>query len=112
MNLKTEEYWKEVLNYLKTNGKMVLYSNLINTKAVELDDLTLQIIFPNGLTTFGKSMLERSENINEIKKIISIITGKQMQIKYIDEKVCNELQKDNIEEVIKTLDVPVNIIEE
>jgi DNA polymerase-3 subunit gamma/tau len=112
VNLKTEEYWKEVLNYLKTNGKMVLYSNLINTKAVELDDLTLQIIFPNGLTTFGKSMLERSENINEIKKIISIITGKQMQIKYIDEKVCNELQKDNIEEVIKTLDVPVNIIEE
>lgn len=111
-NISSEEYWPKVLNSLKTSGRMVLYSNLINTKAKQKDDLTLEVIFPNGLTTFGKSMLEKSENMNEIVKLVSIECGKEMRIKFIDAKEYVPKETNNIEDLIKGLDVPVNIIEE
>ncbi len=110
-NLTSEEYWKNVLDILKTSGKMVLYSNLINTKAKQKDDLTLEVIFPNGLTAFGKSMLEKPENINELTKLVAIQCGKEMRIKYIDAKEYIP-KEENIEEKIKKLDVPIDIIED
>ena len=70
-NKKSENYWQDILSNLKSSGKMVLYSNLINTRAVQLDDLTVGIEFPNGLTPFGKTLLERPENKAELVKQIS-----------------------------------------
>lgn len=111
-NLSSEEYWPKVLEALKSSGRMVLYSNLISTKAKQKDDLTLEVIFPNGLTTFGKTMLEKAENVNEIVKLVSIECGKEMRIKFIDAKEYVPKETNNIEDIIKGLDVPINIIEE
>ena len=110
-NISSEEYWKKVLDTLKTSGRMVLYSNLIGTKAKEKDDLTLEVIFPNGLTTFGKTMLEKPENVNEIAKLVALECGKEMRIKYIDAKEYVSKEENNIEDVIKGLDIPVDIID-
>ena len=111
-NITSEEYWPKVLEKLKSTGKMVLYSNLINTKAKQKDDLTLEIIFSNGLTAFGKTMLERPENINELSKLVSMECGKVMRIKYIDEKEYVQNQEESIEDMVKKLDIPINIIDE
>lgn len=111
-NIPSEEYWPKVLDALKTNGKMVLYSNLVNTKAKQKDDLTLEIIFTNGLTTFGKSMLERPENINELSKLVAMQCGKEMRLKYIDAKEYVPKQESSLEDMVKGLDIPINIIEE
>ena len=111
-NIPCEEYWPKVLDALKTNGKMVLYSNLVNTKAKQKDDLTLEIIFPNGLTAFGKTMLERPENINELSKLVSMQCGKEMRIKYIDAKEYKPKQESSLEDMVKDLNIPINIIEE
>ncbi len=111
-NLTSEEYWKNVLDKLKSTGKMVLYSNLVGAKAKQKDDLTLEIIFPNGLTAFGKSLLERPENKEELTKIVSLECGKQMRITFIDASQYKPKQENNIEEMVKSLDIPVNIIEE
>ncbi len=111
-NISSEEYWPKVLESLRTNGKMVLYSNLVNTKAKQKDDLTLEIIFPNGLTSFGKTMLERPENINELSKLVSMQCGKEMRIKYIDAKEYVPKQSNSLEDMVKDLDIPINIIEE
>lgn len=111
-NLSSEEYWPKVLEALKNSGRMVLYSNLISTKAKQKDDLTLEVIFPNGLTTFGNTMLEKPENINEITKLVSMECGKEMRIKFIDGKEYVPKETNNIEDMIKGLDVPINIIEE
>ena len=111
-NISSEEYWPKVLENLKNTGKMVLYSNLINTKAKQKDDLTLEIIFPNGLTPFGKTLLERPENINELSKLVSMECGKVMRIKYIDEKEYVQKQENSIEDMVKNLDIPINIIDE
>ena len=110
--IKSEEFWAKVLRDLKTNGKMMLYSNLINTKAIQANDMTVEIIFPNGLTAFGRSLLEKPENIKELVTMISIACGKEMKIKYIDAKTEEISKTKNIEEMVKDLEVPVQIIEE
>lgn len=111
-NLTSEQYWPKVLDSLKNSGKMVLYSNLVNTKAKQKDDLTVEIVFPKGLTTFGKSMLERPENMNELAKMIYMECGKQMRIKYVDAADYVAPKEDKIEDMVKNLDIPINIIEE
>ncbi len=110
-NIKSEDYWPKVLEQLKTNGKMILYSNLMNTKARQIDDLTVEIIFTNGLTTFGKNLLETPENMNELVKLISMQAGKQMRVKYIDAKQVKVKKESTLEDMVKDLDIPINIID-
>ena len=62
----------------------MIYTNLLNTNAVEINDMTVGIEFPKGITPFGKTVLENPENKMEISNQVSIACGKTMQIKYID----------------------------
>ena len=110
---KSEEYWPQIVTDLKRSGKIVLYTNLMNTKATEINDMTVGIEFPNGMTPFGKTVLEKPENIREISNLVSIACGKEMQIKYIN--ATNNVHKMTNEEDLKNLanesDIPFNIIE-
>jgi len=110
---KSEEYWPQIVNDLKQNGKIVLYTNLMNTRAKELNDMTVGIEFPNGLTSFGKTVLEKQENIREISNLVSIACGKEMQIKYIT-NTQNEVQttnEQNIQNLANNSDIPFTVIE-
>lgn len=111
-----ESNWKNIVNDFKSSGRIMLYTNLINTSAKELNDMTVGIEFPNGITPFGKTVLEKSENINEIEKQVSIVCGKEMRVKFIDTKKENAQQSESasnsIEAFAKNLDVPFNIMDE
>ncbi len=92
----------------------MLYTNLIGSKAVEVNDMTIGIEFGNGLTAFGKTILEKPENKQELVKLVSIEAGKEMMIKYLDTK---GVQKKNEEKKeaqadFSGLDIPFNIIED
>ena len=91
----------------------MLYTNLMNTKAVELSDMTVGIEFPNGLSSFGKTVLEKQENKKEISDLVSIACGKEMQIKYISvENVSKETtNQDNLQNFAKEQNIPFEIIE-
>ena len=109
-----DKYWPQIVNDIKTSGKIVLYTNLLNTRAVELNDMTVGIEFPNGLTSFGKTILEKQENKREISNLVSMACGKEMQIKYITgqsetKTITNE---DTIQNFAKDQDIPFEIIEE
>jgi len=105
--------WKEIVSDLRKSGKMMLYTNLINTSVNKINDMTVGIEFPNGITAFGKTVLEKPENQNELQKRISIACGQEMNIKYIDLKNQKEKNNENtgIESFAKNLDIPI-IIEE
>ena len=51
--------WPEIVTNLKQNGKIVLYTNLMNTDAKELNDMTVGIMFKKGITPFGRTVLEK-----------------------------------------------------
>lgn len=112
---KAEEYWPKIINDLKQSGKIVLYTNLMGTKARELNDMTVGIEFPNGMTPFGKTVLERQENIREISNLVSMACGKEMNIKYIIPEAQGQQQtmtnEQNLQNFAKESDIPFHVIE-
>ena len=106
-DIKSEEFWNNVIEKLKEERKAVLYSNLSNTKAELLDDMTVGIHFLNGLNSFGKAVIERPENINELKRLVSLECGKDMRIKIISEEQTVSEPKKQID-----LGIDINYIDE
>ncbi len=108
--------WKNILNELRTSGKIMMYSNLLKAKAIELNDMTIGVSFPDGITAFGKTILEKPENLNELSRVISMEYGKDMKVRII-ENVDSLPKKDQksedalIENMANDLDIPINIIE-
>ncbi len=108
-----EEYWPQIIKDLKLNGRIVLYTNLVGTKAKEINDMTVGIEFPNGMTSFGKTVLEKQENIKEISNLVSIACGKEMQIKYLTQvQEQHPLTKEeSLQNFANESNIPFNIIE-
>ena len=106
--------WPVILEDLKANGKIMLYTNLIGTTATEINDMTVGIQFTKGLTEFARTVLEKAENKNELIKKVSIVCGKEMNIQYIDLTARKEQEtkaSNNLEETLGGLDIPLNVIE-
>ena len=109
---KIEEYWPKIVNDLKQNGKIVLYTNLINTRAREINDMTVGIEFPNGLTSFGRTVLEKQENIKELSNLVSMASGKPMNIKYITNvESRKQSEEPTIKKIANESDIPFQVIE-
>ena len=106
--------WPEIINKIKQSGKISVYTNLLNSKATQVNDMTVGITFPNGLTRFGKSILEQSENMNEIVKQVSMALGKTMRVRLVeneeDAKKINRTTSKKSE--LENLGIPINVIEE
>ena len=107
---KKMDSWGKVISGLKESGKIMLYTNLMNTTATEMNDMTVGIVFPNGITPFGRSILDKPESVNELTKVISLEYGKPMQVRYIDAKN-PEVAKDIASEVTKEIGEDINIID-
>ena len=107
---KKVECWGKVVGSLKESGKVMLYSNLAKSNAVELNDMTIGISFPEGLTPFGKSVIGKSENVTELNRLISMEYGKPMQIRLINNNNA-QANENSIDSIVKGLDLPLNIIE-
>ena len=121
INMNTKNYssdlsksWPKIVSDLKQNGKIVLYTNLINTKAEQINDETVGIKFQNGITAFGKAVLEKQENVKEIANLVSMACGKDVQIKYITDmqnKVVQNNPEADIQRLANESDIPFNIID-
>ena len=106
--------WPKIVTDLKQNGKIVLYTNLMNTKAEQINDSTVGIKFPKGITAFGKTVLDKQENIKEISNLVSMACGKNMQIKYISDMQSQVPQHNPEDEILKLAnesDIPFNVID-
>ena len=107
------EGWSKILMDFKQAGKIMLYTNLMNTQAYIINEITVGIEFTKGMTPFVKGIMEKPETIQELEEKISIQCGKPMRVKFIDTKASEE-QKEKLEplqEFAKELDLPMNIIE-
>ena len=106
-------YWNNVIDKIKQSGKMGIYVNLIGSTARELNDMIVEVEIANK-NSFAKNVLESHENKAEIEKIISMEAGKTMNVRFVsktDKKTENK-KKNEIEEIVTDLDIPINIIDE
>lgn len=76
--------WEDILDYFKTSGKIVLYTNLQNTQMIPLNDDTISINFIDGLSNFGKVILSKKSNLEAIKEQIDFLFNKNMHIQFIN----------------------------
>lgn len=111
-SIKNNAFWREIIGKFKEEKKMMLYANLLNTTVSEINDMTVGINFKNGLNPLSKTILEKPENITEIQKEISIAYGKNMKVKFIDNKLNEPEQASGLEGFVQDMDLPIDIIEE
>ena len=105
-------YWTTVLDKIKAEGKIMIYTNLIGTKAKLIDDMTVGIEFPGKLSEFARKVLNEYENKTIIEKLVSMEQGNTMRVKYLGSDISEEKPKDNIENLANKLNIPINIIDE
>ncbi len=105
-------YWSTILDKIKAEGKIMIYTNLIGTKAVLIDDMTVGIEFPNKLSEFAKKVLNEYENKVIIEKLVSMEQGNTMRVRYLGKDMGDEKHKDDIENLANQLNIPINIIDE
>lgn len=82
-NLEGMDIWNDVLDDLKQDRRMVLYSYLLDTKAVEINSKIIGIVFPID-KNFFKINVSKSENTEIIEKYISKRLGRKVKIKCLD----------------------------
>ena len=110
---KINEEWKNLVNQFKAEGKIMIYTNLLNTRLTKINDLFIGIEFPNGLTPFGKTILEKSENMNELVNKVSILYGKEIKIKLVDLAKKESVGETTLlENFAKDNNLKINVIEE
>ncbi|MCX7748893.1 MAG: DNA polymerase III subunit gamma/tau [Clostridia bacterium] len=121
-NVKSIEQWAEVLNDLKGNGRMALYTSLMDAKAVQLDHKFIGIIFKGG-SSFNKMMVCKIENMEALESAASRVLGREVKFKCLDEDSFEDgavggkaAEKDELlekaQDIAKRLNTPLNIIDE
>lgn len=114
--------WPKVMDYLRSMGRMKVFSFLHNAKAVQLDDKTIGLVFSQN-DSFTKTLLSKPEHMDLINEALLKVTGKDMKAKCIDEqKISTEVKKavshGNEDLVKKAMDIadstgiPLEIIDE
>ena len=108
---KVQDYWPKIVNDFKEQGKRVMSMNLQGTVAKEINDMTIVIEFPNGLNSMAKSMLEAPSNKQELKNMIHMACGKEMQIRFVDTKPQEENMQNSFEAFLNKSNINFNITE-
>ncbi len=107
-------YWNKILDSLKANGKVMIYTNLIGTRAKQIDDMTVGIEFSGKISSFGKTILENYDNKAEIERLIAMEAGQKMHVKYLEGGTASVKQekKSNSELDDISKKININIIDE
>lgn len=108
-NSSINSSWKKIVDNLKKNGKIRLYTALINTKVNEINDLVWEIEFINGLTAFNQKVLEMPENNSELMKEAFKVTGKEITFRLKKSKSENDSNKSKSE--FSSLGIDINIVD-
>mgnify|MGYP005853272911 CR=1 FL=1 len=116
--LKPLEGWNIIIDELKKNGRMTLYSYLLDTTAVLLDEKHAGIIFPKH-EGVKKDFISKAENLQVIEKMAEKLLGRDVKVGCFGEDELNfpcenREERDELVEkgrkIAKIFDAPLNII--
>ena len=88
---KTMEFkqWPKIMDYLKSMGRMTIYSLLANAKAVQLDANKLGLVFSEQ-NNYIKTQILKMEHIKLIEEAVLKVTGHEMKVRCLDEESFNK----------------------
>ena len=98
--------WKDVIKYLKESGKMSLYATLVSTSALIKDNT----IIINFAQPFGKTVVEKAENLSVLKQAISAVIGKELNVKCVVNGQPSEIDNNEAENTLLNSGIDVNIV--
>lgn len=98
--------WRDIINNLKSSGKMSLYATLVSAKAsIEADVVT--IYFNQA---FGKNVVEKVENMAALKSSILAILGHDAMVKCVLEGQNKKDETSSSENSLLNSGIDVNIL--
>ena len=103
-----EKVWKDILDEIKKQGKLSLYTALSNSRVKFESDMAWVIVIPGKLKNIADKILLDSSNKKYIQDLVSKINKKEMMIKYVNESDENKTSKKRTD---NTLGLNINIIE-
>lgn len=118
-NIKGLEVWEDVLKELKDKGRMVLYTNLLDSKVIEISDKVVGVVFKSGCS-FNKMYVSKAENLEVVESCLCKCLGKEVRVKCLDEEdtvdTSKKEEKDELVEkaqnIADKLNLNLNIIDE
>lgn len=110
------EMWSRIIKELFSLGRVMLYTHLLDTKAVKLDSNTIGIVFPQDKSSL-KDVVNTQENLQVIRGLLSNFFEKEIKIKLLDqdyyeeklENKENHEQKDQYHEKAKEISEKLKI---
>ena len=98
--------WRDVINHLKSSGKMSLYATLVSAKA-NIETNLVTIYFSQE---FGKNVVEKSENMAALKSSILAVLGSDMVVKCMVEGQNKKSEVSDSENSLINSGIDVNIL--
>ena len=104
---------------LKDKGRMVLYTNLLDSKVIEISDKVVGVVFKSGCS-FNKMYVSKAENLEVVESCLCKCLGKEVRVKCLDEEdtvdTSKKEEKDELVEkaqnIADKLNLNLNIIDE
>ncbi len=124
---KPLEIWGKVLIEIKKLGKMIIYTNLFDTKLITIDDSLLGIVFDKDSSSFNRMFIAKIENLEIIETVVNNLLVQNVKLKCLTENdviknsesasssIHNEKSDELVEkatDIALKLNVPLNIIDE
>jgi len=120
-DLKGLDVWVDVLDDLKQNGRVALFSYLHDTKAVEINTKIVGIVFPKERSHL-KIVVSKVENAEILENYMSKRLGREIRIKCIDsEDIIDNKEEggsdsdellEKAQAIAQELNAPLNIVDE
>ncbi len=105
---KENEIWKKVINKLKEQGKLMLFTTLANTEVIPENDMIWDVMFYNGFTDFNKKIVEDPGNRQMLQQIVNTLAQKEVTLKFKDKK---EIKSTSKKDTDLNLGIDINIID-
>lgn len=110
--------WSQVIEELKGMRKMALYSYILGTTAVELDERQVGIIFPEG-SAFNRMVVGKAENLEILEELLTKKLGRAVKARCIDKAEQGssvpeekDAAADKVKELADRMGVPFHVIDE
>ena len=103
-----QKIWKEVLDEIKKQGKLSLYTALSNSRVKFESDLVWSITIPEKMKIIAEKVLMDSSNKKYMQDLVSKMNKKEIVIKY---NIENDTKKSDKKPGNNSLGLNINIIE-